>query len=113
MEESAGDRILLTLLALGLMLLAFFVVLTTAGTLDQRRIREVAKSVQINFQRAENNTGTSLVPGEGASAARAGVAALRAAVANIFAGVITDDQTVFADNRACPNPDRVTERAQA
>ena len=32
--ESAGDRILLTLLSLGLMLLAFFVVLTALGSIE-------------------------------------------------------------------------------
>jgi hypothetical protein len=105
--ESAGDRILLTLLALGLMLLAFFVVLTTAGKLDERRIRDVAKSVQMSFERASENTGTSRVPSEGAASQRAGVAALRAAVANIFADVINSDQTIATDTTSRPNADRV------
>ncbi len=105
--ESAGDRILLTLLALGLMLLAFFVVLTTAGTLDQRRIRDVAKSVQMSFERPDQATDTSPVPGEGAAAQRAGVASLRAAVANIFADVINSDQTIATDTASRPSADRV------
>jgi len=106
-QDSADDRILLTLLALGLMLLAFFVVLTSTGTFDQRRIRGVVQSVQMTFERGQSSEGESLTPAAIDAANRAAVVALRAAVADIFADMIVEDQNVLTDNRDRINPDRV------
>ncbi len=104
-QESAGDRILLTLLALGLMLLAFFVVLTSAGSLDQRRMRDVVLSVQATFEHDDDHTDKESAAAS--SAQRFAVGALRAAVADIFAGMIAEDHAVVLDTQDRADPDRV------
>ncbi len=102
-HSSAADRFLLTLLALGLMLLAFFVVLTSATTFDQRRVGDVMQSVHTSFERPQE---ISAVPAIDAGR-EAAVGALRTAVAEIFSAVAIGDPAVLADDQANTNPDRV------
>jgi hypothetical protein len=86
--ESAADRILLTLLALGLMLLAFFVVLTASASYDQSRARDVARSMQAIFVPAKDATESK---GEGGATdvdLQAAVSALRLAVSDVFTGIL-------------------------
>jgi hypothetical protein len=106
-HEAAGDRVLLTLLALGLMLLAFFVVLTSMSTLDQRRIRDVAQSVQVSFARPHKEDGDSGQASMNDSAQRAAVVVLRAAVADIFAGILPRDMTAASEKSDRVSQDRV------
>ncbi len=87
--ESAGDRVLLTLLALGLMLLAFFVVLTSFGSFDARRMRGVAESMQSTFDHAAASDVVDVRLSTETD--RAAVNALRASVADIFANVVAGD----------------------
>jgi len=108
-SDSAGDRILLTLLALSLMLLAFFVVLTSAGTLDRTRARDVVLSVQATFERPRDETVVQDTAIDGAH--RAAVGILRAALASIFADVIASSPSspapMDAEGRRRVDPDRV------
>jgi hypothetical protein len=85
--ESAADRIMLTLLALGLMLLAFFVVLTASATYDKTRTRNVVQSMQAIFVPAKDDAGK----GEGGATdvdLQAAVSALRVAVSDVFSGIL-------------------------
>jgi len=102
-HESAADRILLTLLALVLMLLAFFVVLTSASSVDQLRVHGVVKSVQATFERSVDDAALQVPQSDPRH--RAAVGILRAAVADIFAQIIFVDRT--AQDAADPDSDRV------
>jgi hypothetical protein len=103
--ESAADRILLTLLALGLMLLAFFAVLTSTATFDQRRMRDVVVSLQTAFVPARKEEKKVEAPVVDDGALRAAVSALRAAVTDIFVGVLPVDNS--APSKTTMMPDRV------
>ncbi|MBY0511887.1 MAG: hypothetical protein K2P94_17260 [Rhodospirillaceae bacterium] len=95
---------MLTLLALGLMLLAFFVVLTSTASFDQRRMREVVMSVQSTFVPArEEIKDKPAVIDDGVL--RAAVGALRAAVSEIFVGILPVDNS--APSKTAMTPDRV------
>ena len=105
-QESAADRILLTLLALGLMLLAFFVVLTSTATFDQRRMRDVAQSVQATFVPSKEKEQVKEEVAALDAVLVAAVSVLRTAVFEIFAGILPpDDATLLAKGRV--DPDRV------
>jgi len=106
-HESAADRILLTLLALGLMLLAFFVVLTSTATLDQRRIRDVAQSVQARFETAPTDTDKNEPVAPFDADHRAAVGLLRSVVADVFASVISSTPSTSLGGQDVVNPDRV------
>lgn len=93
--EPAGDRILLTLLALGLMLLAFFVVLTSFGSVDARRTRGVVESVQAAFEVSRAQDADLLDARPHGESDRAAVNALRASVADIFANVVVSDAVLL------------------
>jgi hypothetical protein len=99
-----GDRIMLTLLALGLMLLAFFVVLTSSASFDERRMRDVVLSVQTAFVPArDEGEDEATVIDDGAL--RAAVGALRIAVSEIFVGILPIDTS--APSKTAMTPDRV------
>lgn len=104
--DSAADRILLTLLALSLMLLAFFVVLTSSASFDQRRMREVVHSVQKTFVPPQKSgEETQDVPADAALATAVG--ALRVAVSDIFSGLLPRDPVLASSGKKRPDPDRV------
>jgi len=88
-SESAADRFMLTLLALGLMLLAFFVVLTSSSSVDQQRAQGVVQSVQAAFERSAAEVVVQAPAVDQERLAAVGI--LRAAVADIFAQVISVD----------------------
>ena len=105
-EESPADRTLLMLLALGLMLLAFFVVLTSAATFDERRTLDAVKSVKMTFVQPHNQSGVSEEKNVGDSAQRAAVAALRVSISDIFAPLLFGQTpNTFENDRV--TPDRV------
>lgn len=79
--EANRDRILITLLALDLMLMAFFVVMNSAATFDAKRSAEVASSMAPPDIKAEPKAET-LVTGTAARVAAS--AQLRAAVTDVF-----------------------------
>ena len=106
-SESAADRVMLTLLALGLMLLAFFVVLTSAASFDQKRIKDVVRSVQMTFEHPEDSKTETIPPAPLDAAYLAAVGALRAAVADVFAFVLSGDNPKSLVNSDRVNPDRV------
>jgi hypothetical protein len=98
---------MLTLLALGLMLLAFFAVLNSTASFDQRRTRDVVDSLQTTFMRAQ-----AVVVDDAATVSvdathRAAVDALRASVADMFAGILAGDQSVLTGPLENLNTDRV------
>lgn len=103
-DDAGADRIMLTLLALGLMLLAFFVVLTSTATFDQRRMRDVVMSVQTVFvpARAEGKDERTVIDD---GVLRAAVGALRVAVSEIFVGILPVDNSV--PSKTAMTPDRV------
>jgi hypothetical protein len=105
-SENPADRILLTFLALGLMLLAFFVVLTASATFDQRRMREVVQSVQTVFV-APRETATPVQNVPVDAALEAAVSTLRANVSDIFSGMVPRDTTPPSPGKSSANPDRV------
>jgi len=105
-SENPADRILLTFLALGLMLLAFFVVLTASASFDQRRMREVVQSVQTVFV-APRETATPVQTVLVDAALEAAISTLRANVSEIFSGMVPRDDTPPAPGRNSANPDRV------
>ena len=105
-QESAADRVLLTLLALGLMLLAFFVVLTSTATFDQRRMRDVVQSVHTTFVPAKEKEQIKEETAAVDAALVAAVSVLRTAVSDVFAGILPrDDAMPPAKGRL--DPDRV------
>jgi hypothetical protein len=105
-QESSADRTLLMLLALGLMLLAFFVVLTSTASFDQSRIRDVVRSVQATFERPQADATQDSKPAEIDTAHRAAIGVLRAAVASAFASVLSSDTSAY-ESQDRLNPDRV------
>ena len=92
--EASRDRILITLRALNLMLMAFFVVLNSTATLDSTRSAEVARSMPANAAAntiaIENQSPVAPVVAatRGNSARIEASAALRAAVADVFAAIL-------------------------
>ena len=104
--DNPADRILLTFLALGLMLLAFFVVLTASASFDQRRMRDVVRSVQKVFVAPrEIAPPVQNVPVD--AALEAAINVLRANVSEIFSGLVPRDDTPRSPGKSTPNPDRV------
>ena len=93
---ASRDRVLFTLLALDLMLMAFFVVLNASATFDAKRSSVVARSFQSKAAPAQENA-----PAPGGEATRANAAAaLRAAVADVFAPYLSGDGAVsVSDDR--------------
>jgi hypothetical protein len=105
-EESPADRVLLMLLALSLMLLAFFVVLTSASTFDERRTLDAVKSVKMTFVRPHDQRGVSEQQNVGDSAHRAAVAALRVSISDVFAPLLVGQAPESLGNDRV-TPDRV------
>lgn len=88
--EANRDRILITLLALDLMLMAFFVVMNSAASFDAKRGAQVASSLAP----AEIKTET-LVTGTAARVAAS--AQLRAAVTDVFDAFLPQGASASAD----------------
>src|SRR6185312_15711106 len=90
---ASRDRILLTLLALNLMLVAFFVVLNSAAKINHRRADAASQSLQttVTEQHAESHPRDEQIPrGEA-------VEYLRARIAEVFATYLADANDVRAD----------------
>ena len=90
--EASRDRILITLLALDLMLMAFFVVMNSAATFDAKRGAEAASSMQAApssvAPAAPADADARGALGLGTNPRFAASAELRAAVADVFANFL-------------------------
>ena len=89
--EASRDRILITLLALDLMLMAFFVVMNSVATVDAQRTAKAAAgmtAVEGAAPAATPVSAATLAPGPGTTARVAASAELRAAVADVFANFL-------------------------
>jgi hypothetical protein len=101
--DANRDRILITLLALDLMLMAFFVVLNSAATFDTKRSAAVASSmptaVSAPAPAAPEVKAASLAdtPGVGTSPRAAAAAELDAAVSDVFANYLPAGTSATAD----------------
>ena len=85
--EASRDRILITLLALDLMLMAFFVVMNSVATVDAQRTAKAAAGMTA-VEVAAPVDASNLAPGLGTAARVAASAELRAAVADVFASYL-------------------------
>lgn len=94
--EAARDRVLLTLLALNLMLLAFFVVLNSSASFDKARLKAVSESLLSSTVRNERAAAAE-------NSQRVVFATLRTAVADAFAAFLPANQIPVEH----PNTDRV------
>jgi len=94
--EAARDRVLLTLLALNLMLLAFFVVLNSSASFDKARLKAVSASLLSASARNEQTVAAE-------NTQRAVFATLRTAVADAFAAFLPANQIPVEH----PSTDRV------
>ncbi len=94
--EVARDRVMLTLLALNLMLLAFFVVLNSTASFDKARLKAVSNSLQSASARNEREAAAE-------NTQRLVFATLRTAVADAFAAFLPANQIPVEH----PNTDRV------
>ena len=100
--EANRDRILITLLALDLMLMAFFVVLNSAATFDSTRGAEVARSMPTaptpsNATPEENAPLPADAAGVGTTVRVAAAAELRAAVVDVFENFLPAGTGASAD----------------
>ena len=94
--EVARDRVLLTLLALNLMLLAFFVALNSSASFDKARMKAVGESLLSSSAREEQTAVAE-------NTQRVAFATLRTAVADAFAAFLPPNQIPVEH----PNTDRV------
>jgi hypothetical protein len=92
----ARDRVLLTLLALNLMLLAFFAALNSSATFDKARLKAVGTSLLSSAAREEQAAAAE-------NTQRVAFATLRTAVADAFAAFLPANQIPVEH----PNTDRV------
>ncbi|TAL01308.1 MAG: hypothetical protein EPO08_10815 [Rhodospirillaceae bacterium] len=79
-SEPSSDRIFVTLLSLNFMLLAFFVVLGTAASVDRTRARSVAENVRIAFSGAMDSEKARTTRLSARQALQAGVSEALAAI---------------------------------
>lgn len=97
--EANRERILITLLALDLMLMAFFVVMNSAATFDAKRGAAAANSLapasKINAEAALAPKTETLITGTAARVAAS--AQLRAAVTDVFDAFLPQGASAVAD----------------
>ncbi|MHB1205221.1 MAG: hypothetical protein ACYCZX_06615 [Rhodospirillaceae bacterium] len=106
--EANRDRILLTLLALDLMLMAFFVVMNSTATFDDKRGAEIASSMpaappSVNSTPEEKTPAPTdaagvATPGMGINVRVAAAAELRAAVVDVFDSFLPAGTGAAADS---------------